>query len=57
MLFKFINLGYNAFRIYLISSYFLDYLNEKENGKIDELEEKETPAREIIVNQIMHAVA
>jgi len=58
MVFIFIYLGYNAFGIYSISSYFLDYLDEKENGKKnDESEEKETPAKEIIINQIMYAVA
>ena len=60
MLFIFIYLGYNAFGIYSISSYFLDYLDEKENGKKnndpDNTTDK-TPAKEIIVNQIMYAVA
>ena len=52
----FICLGYNAFGIYSISSYFLDYLDEVENGK-KEGEERETPARDIIINQIMFGVA
>ena len=54
MVFIFISLGYNAFGIYAISSYFLDYLDEKENGKKDD---KDIPARDIIINQIMYAVA
>ena len=55
MIFIFIGLGYNAFGIYAISSYFLDYLDEKENGKNDIVDI--TPARDIIINQIMYAVA
>ena len=54
MIFIFISLGYNAFGIYAISSYFLDYLDEKENGETDN---KDPPARDIIINQIMYAVA
>ena len=54
MIFIFISLGYNAFGIYAISSYFLEYLDEKENGKKDD---EDPPAKEIIINQIMYAVA
>ena len=54
MIFIFIFLGYNAFGIYAISSYFLDYLDEKENG---DKNDEDPPAREIIINQIMYAVA
>ena len=55
MIFNFIFIGYNAFGIYSISSYFMDYLDEKENGKKGE--ERETPARDIIINQTLYAVA
>ena len=56
ILFIFICIGYNAFGIYSISSYFLDYLDSEENGpKTGEV--KETPARDIIINQIMYGVA
>ena len=54
MIFIFISLGYNAFGIYAISSYFLDYLDEKENRKKDD---EDPLAKEIIINQIMYAVA
>ena len=54
MIIIFIFLGYNAFGIFSITSYFLDYLDEKENGQV---EEETIPAREILINQILLAVA
>ena len=55
MILIFIFLGYNAFGIYPITSYFLDYLDEQENGKFEE--KRETPARDIIVNKIWYSIA
>ena len=52
MLFIFIFLGYNAFGIYAISSYFLDYLSEKENVKKDD--GANDTAKDIIINQILY---
>ena len=54
MIILFIFLGYNAFGIFSITSYFLDYLDEKENGQV---EEETIPAKEILINQILFAVA
>ena len=54
MIIIYIFLGYNAFGIFSITSYFLDYLDEKENGQV---EEEDIPAKEILINQILVAVA
>lgn len=55
MIVAFISIGYNAFGIYSISSYFLDYLDKEENGTKEE--EQITPAKDIIINQILYGLA
>lgn len=54
LIFIFIFLGYNAFGIYSIAAYFLEYLDEKES---DKEEEESIPARDIIINQLLYSVA
>ena len=55
IIFIFIFFGYNAFGVYSITSYFLDYLYEKEKDKAEE--KVDTSTRDIIINQITFSVA
>ena len=57
LLIIFVSIGYNAFGIYSISSYFLDYLDEKENGKKTDDIKPENEERDIYINQMMNAVS
>ena len=55
LIFMFIIIGYNAFGMFTVASYFLDYLAEKENDS-NSNETKDT-AKDIIVNQIFLAAS
>ena len=55
MILLFVFFGYNAFGIYSVTSYFLDYLDEEENGTANA--EREAPAKDIIINQILLCLA